>query len=663
MAVHHDMQALVDRLNETARAYYEQDNPQISDKEWDALYDQLVRMEQETGTVLPDSPTLRVGGQPVAGFSPHRHIARLWSLGKAQSEVELAEWAARCEKKRESTVAEGKALPPLCYAVEYKFDGLTLSLTYENGLLTQAATRGNGEVGEAILEQARTIRSIPMRIPFTGRMEAQGEGIMRLSTLAAYNQTAEEPLKNARNAAAGALRNIDPKVTASRKLDAFFYQVNFIEGKTFVDHRDMMAFLKEQGFCVSPYFEIAHSVDEVIARVREIEAARPALDFLIDGAVVKVCDAATRESLGYTDKFPRWALAFKFEAEETTTELLDVTWQLGRTGKLTPLAHLAPVELAGVTVQRATLNNWGDIQRKRVRIGAQVWVRRSNDVIPEILGCVLEEPQPGERDITPPTACPACGQPLTARGANLFCMNRATCRPQTVARLAHFAGRDAMDIEAFSEKTAELFYDALGLRDPADLYQLTPMEMLGLKGFGEKKAAKLLAELDKSRSAPMDAFLFALGIPNVGRKTARDLAQRFGTLDSLMVADEAALTQVDEVGQIVAASIVEFFSMDENRALVSRLLSAGVAPQPLAAPRGDGPLTGMTVVLTGTLPSLTRAEAEALILRHGGKASSSVSAKTSLVLAGEAAGSKLAKAQQLGVKVIDEAEFLRMIGQ
>ncbi len=655
------MRELVDRLNETAHAYYVLDNPIISDKEWDALYDELTRLEADTGERLSDSPTRRVGGAPLAAFAAHRHLSRLWSLGKAQNPQELVDWASRSEKLREAANARGQDLPPLRYAIEYKFDGLTLNLTYDGGKLVQAATRGNGEVGEAILAQVRTIAGIPSRIPFTGRMEVRGEGIMRLSALAAYNKSAAEPLKNARNAAAGALRNLDPQITASRKLDAFFYEVGYIEGRTFADHQEMIAFLKENSLPVSGHLDIADSVEQALACVQAIEAEREHLDFLIDGAVIKICDEATRQALGYTDKFPRWALAYKFEAEETTTELLDVTWELGRTGKLTPLAHLAPVELAGVTVQRATLNNWGDIQRKRVRIGAQVWVRRSNDVIPEILGCVDGQETAGQLEILPPERCPACGQPLTERGAHLFCLNRESCRPQTIARLAHFASRDAMDIETFSEKTAGLFYDALHLRDPADLYALDPNKMVELKGFGAKKAKKLTQELEKSRDCSLDAFLFALGIPNIGRKTARDLARRFGTLDALMATDEAALQQVDEVGQVVAASVMEYFRQPENRTLVERLLAVGIAPKPLPAEPSQGVFSGISVVLTGTLPTLSRAEAEALIEAQGGKCSGSVSAKTGLVLAGEAAGSKLTKAQNLGIKIIDEATFLKMI--
>ena len=657
------MRALVDTLNETAYAYYVLDKPVIADAQWDALYDELLALEKETGRQLPDSPSLRVGGAPLEGFEQHRHLNRLWSMGKAQSEGEIREWDARAQKLRTQAMEQGEALPPISYCVEYKLDGLNLNLTYDGGLLVGAATRGNGIVGEEILAQVRTIRSIPTRIAFQGRMEVNGEGIMRLSTLAEYNKTAQEPLKNARNAAAGALRNLDPNVTAQRKLDAFFYSIGYIEGKEFASYEEMVAFLKENRFPVAPYSKSVQTLDEAIACLHEIEAQRDSLDFLIDGAVIKISDTATQRALGYTDKFPRWAIAFKFPAQEMVTTLLDVTWELGRTGKLTPLAHLESVDIGGVTVSRATLNNIGDIRRKHVRVGAQVWVRRSNDVIPEIMGCVEDEAFDSLPEIEPPTCCPACGHTLTERGAHLFCLNRVSCKPQAIARLKHFASRDAMDIEAFSEKTAELFYDALSLRDPADLYRLKAEDMTPLKGFGEKKAAKLLSELEKSRTRPLDAFVFAIGIPNVGRKTARDLAEHFGTLDALRRATMEELTAIDEVGEIVAASVTEFFSFEENVAMIERLLESGVTPAPLAHAAQGGVFEGMTFVLTGTLPTLTRAQAEEIIQQNGGKASGSVSKKTSVVLAGENAGSKLEKAQSLGVEIIDEAEFLRRAGQ
>ena len=652
------MQELIGKLNAASKAYYDGNDAIMSDDEWDAMYAELRRLEAQTGERLADSPTRRVGGEVLEGFLPHRHIARLWSMDKAQSEEEILAWAQRCQK----LTHEAGGLPENRYCVEYKLDGLTLNLTYDGGCLVQAATRGNGEVGEGILPQAQTIRCIPHEIPFKGRMEVQGECIMRLSALEKYNETADEPLKNARNAAAGALRNLDPKVTASRNLDALFYQVGFIEGRSFDTQTEMLDFLRENGLPVSPYTGYASTIEEALALVHRIEAERDSLDFLIDGATIKLTDMRTREVLGTTDKFPRWSVAFKFPAEETVTKLLDVSWELGRTGKLTPLAHLEPVDICGVTVKRATLNNYGDICRKRVRIGSEVWVRRSNDVIPEIMGVVWEgEGEPPQSDIVPPSVCPACGGPVTARGAHLFCLNRESCRPQAIARMAHFASRQGMDIEAFSEKTAELFYDNLGVRSAADLYTLDKASMVVLKGFGEKKADKLLAELNKSKDCELDAFLFAIGIPNIGKKTARDLMEHFGSLDSLMQADEDELTALDDVGGIVAASITEFFADGDNQAFVRRLLACGVKPQIHQEEAAGELFAGMTFVLTGTLPTLTRAQAEEMIRKNGGKATGSVSKKTSVVLAGESAGSKLEKAQKLGVRIMDEAEFLAAI--
>ena len=654
------MRALVDALNDASAKYYTTGESLMSDAEWDRGYDELQRLEKETGQTLPDSPTIRVGAEPLAAFAQHRHLSRLWSMDKVQSREELSAWLARTERLyRQLNDDRGTPFPPLEYAVEYKLDGLTINLTYENGLLTQAATRGNGEVGESILPQVRTIRSVPLRIPYPGLLEVQGECIMRLSVLNAYNKTAAEPLKNARNAAAGALRNLDPSVTASRRLDALFYQVGTIENPPYDTMEGMLAFLRENGFPVSPFLRRASDYDALCGCVDEVESQREGLDFLIDGAVIKVCDLATRQALGNTEKFPRWAVAYKFAAEENVATLLDVTWELGRTGKLTPLAHLSPTDIGGVTVRRATLNNLADIRRKRVAIGCEVWLRRSNDVIPEIMGR-MGEAAPNETPIEPPSRCPACGGPITQRGAHLFCMNRQTCKPQAVARLAHFAGRNAMDIDTFSEKTADLLYDRLGLRDPAGLYGLRVDDLLPLEGFQQKRAENLIAAIDKSRHCALDAFLFALGIPNVGRKTARDLAQRFGSLEGVMQAGPDELTAISDVGDIIAASVTEFFSFPENVDMVRRLLDAGVSPV-CQQQASSGVLEGKTVVVTGTLATLSREEAQRLIESHGGRAATSVSSKTSMVLAGEKAGGKLAKAQSLGIPVVDEETFLRML--
>lgn len=656
--IEQEMQTLVEELNRHAHQYYDLDEPTISDVEYDRLFDRLVEMERQSGVQLPNSPTLRVGGEPLSAFQQHQHIAPLYSMDKAQSLDALRAWASRAER-----LLDQASLPPSPYTLEYKFDGLTINLTYQGGRLIQAATRGNGRVGEAILPQARTIPSIPLEIPFQGLMEVHGESFMRLSQLRRYNASAEVPLKNARNGAAGALRNLDPKETARRHLSAYFYQIGFIEGRTFSGQSEMLDFLKENGFPVSPFLKVFPSIEDVASAVEEIANIRDSLDFLIDGAVVKVENFAAREALGFTDRFPRWAVAFKFEAEEITTTLRDVTWEVGRTGKLTPLGHVEPVELSGATIRKATLNNIGDIRRKDVALNCRVFLRRSNDVIPEITGRA-GEPGPEETAIHPPERCPACGSAVEERGAHLFCTNNQ-CPPRAVGRLAHFASRDAMDIETFNDKTAQLLLAERGIADPADLMALTKEQLEGLPGFADKRIENLLAAIERSKTRPLDAYLHALGIPNIGRKTARDLAERFGSIQALKSATLEELQAVDEVGPIVAASVTEWMEDAENQSLLKRLEAAGVSPRwerKEATVPTDSPFAGKTVVLTGTLQSMTRQQAGERIEALGGKVTGSVSKKTDLVVYGEAAGSKLAKAQSLGIPTMDEEAFLLALG-
>nr|WP_268621041.1 NAD-dependent DNA ligase LigA [Paenibacillus alvei] len=665
------MEQLVAELQRYNHYYYTLDNPVVSDKEYDKLYDDLVALEKETGIVLPDSPTQRVGGGLLKGFEPHRHLSRLWSLDKAQDEEDLFAWNQRVMKLIQDYNAkhpDEEPLPDPSYVVELKFDGLTLNLTYTDGLLVQASTRGNGVIGEGILPQVKTIRSVPLSIPFQeGTIEVQGEGIMNLSVLEAYNETAAEPLKNARNAAAGALRNLNPQVTAQRKLSAFFYNVGYADGVAFNNHQEMMQFLKDNHFKVNPYVTYFDTIEQVREELHQIQEQRQSLDYLIDGAVIKLTDMRTREVLGYTDKFPRWAVAFKFEAEETTTVLESVSWEVGRTGKITPVARVEAVELAGVTVQNCTLNNIGDIERKNLKhaLGARVFIRRSNDVIPEILGRVPDEE--GGEEIVYPTECPSCGYTLEMRGAHLFCNNKLNCKPQIVARLAHFASRDAMDIETFSVMTAEQLHDELNVHEPSDLYALTLEQLMGLNRFGEKKASNLLAALEKSKTRDLPAFLFALGIPNTGKTTTKALAEHFGTLENIMQASEEELVAIQDVGAIVADSIVTYFADPINRASIDRMLELGVKPQTVEQPaevNTDSIFYGKTVVLTGSLQLLTRDEATAKLEACGAKVTGSVSKKTDLVIAGEKAGSKLAKAEQLGIPVItDENELIRLLNE
>ncbi len=642
--------ALVSQLNEHIYRYYTLDNPSVSDAEYDALYDELERLEKKTGYVRPDSPTQRIGGDVLPGFEKQAHLAPLYSLDKARSERELEAWETRAQK-----LSDG----PFQYVVEYKFDGLTVNLRYHNGILVSAATRGDGAVGEIITKQVMTIKSVPLSIPYKGLLEVQGEGIMRLSALKEFNKTADEPLKNARNAAAGALRNLDPSETAKRRLSLICYSVGYIENTPFQTHMQMLDFLRENRFPVSDFTQKANSIAEAITFVKKAEQSRTSLDYLIDGAVIKIDSFAVREQLGFTQKFPRWAVAYKFAADEKTTTLLDVVWQVGRTGKLTPAAVLEPVEIGGVSVSRATLNNLGDIRRKKLKKNARVFIRRSGDVIPEVLG--VAEYAANSAEIETPSVCPACGHPLAEKGAHLFCENPLVCRPQLTRAIAHFASRDAMNIETFSDKTAEAFYDHLGLSDVSDLYYLDFERIQSLPGFGRRKADNLKAAIEKSKRRPLGCFIYALGIPGIGSKTAKDLAAKYQSINALMQADAESLTSIDGVGDTLAQNIVGFFADNRVHRIVSRMLEAGVSPVFEQSAASGSVFSGKRVVLTGTLSKYTRSEASSIIESLGGEVSSSVSKNTDYVLAGESAGSKLDKALALGIKIIDENEFEQMI--
>lgn len=631
---------LVARLNALAHEYYVLDNPSVSDAEYDRLYDELVMLEETEGVTLKDSPTRRIGGAPVASFSKHRHKNKLYSLDKAKTIDELRGW---CEK----IVKALGFLPEM--TVEYKLDGLTLCLTYDGGGLITAATRGNGEVGEDVTEQVRTIRSVPLSIPFKHKCEIQGEGIMKLSAFNKYNETASEPLKNPRNAVAGAIRNLDPKVTRSRNADAVFYNVNYIEGKTLLSQLQIQDFIKENGFLTGECF-VCGTADELAER---IGGAQPqTLDYLTDGMVVKVNELHLRDELGFTDRFPRWAIAYKFLAQENVTTLLDVIWQVGRTGKVTPIAILEPVDIAGASVARATLNNASDITRKKVKIGSDVFVRRSNEVIPEIMGVASEHPT--DREIGVPSVCPSCSGGLTERGAHLFCTSGG-CVEQTVGKIVHFAAKDCMDIEGFSEKTAELLFNELGVRSPADLYEISEEQLRGLMGFKDKKASNFYRAIQNSRTVPLGRFINALGIPLVGRRTAKDLAARYGNIAGIIGAKEEDLLTVPDIGGAVANSIVQFFLREASN--VSRLLAAVT---PIEERKNAGALDGKKFVITGTL-SVKRAEITQAIESLGGIVQSAVSKETDYLIAGADAGSKLEKARAIGVTVLTEEEYNALI--
>ncbi len=638
---------LVDILNKWAYEYYVLDNPTVSDKEYDALYDELRNLEQD-GVIYPDSPTRRVGGEPIKGFEKHTHVAKLYSLDKAVSEEELRAFLTRVDK---GAAGEKK------YAVEYKFDGLTVCLTYDKGQFVRATTRGNGVVGEDVTAQVLTVKSFPLKIDYQGALEVRGEAIIRLSVLEKYNQTADEPLKNARNAAAGAIRNLDPKITEKRGVEIYFYDVNYRSEGEELSQTAAHDFLISQGFKVFPYFRVCNGAEEVISAINEVERERKNLDVLTDGAVIKLDDPRLREELGFTDKFPRWAIAYKFEAEEVTTLLNEVIWQVGRTGKLTPLALLDPVDLGGATVSRATLNNYGDILRKDVKINSRVLVRRSNEVIPEILGAT--EHYEGSRSVEKPDRCPACGSPLQEIGAHLFCPNRL-CQPRIVAILDHYASKNAMNIDGFSESTALQLHQKLGVNKPSDLYRLTAEELSGLEGFKEKKIGNLLTAIERSKTPALDAFIYAIGIDGVGRVAAKDLAARFKGVEALTGASAEELLSLENVGEITANAIVAYFADGENAAELAALQAAGVAPV-WSEEKKEGIFSGESVVLTGTLSGYKRSQAQKLIEERGGVCQSSVTAKTTLLLAGEEAGSKLEKAKKLGIKIISEQEFVAML--
>lgn len=644
------MEELVALLNEYAHQYYDLDNPTVSDAEFDALYDELVALESSLGIVLPDSPTKRVGGKVNRGFETVRHRERLFSLDKSKTKEGLAKFIERVGEENGEWVD---------LTLEYKYDGLTLNLTYTGGRLVRAVTRGDGEEGEDVTLQALTIGDIPKQIPFLGSVDVQGECIMRLSALAAYNASAKVPLKNARNAAAGGIRNINVEEAASRKLSFMAYNVGYHEGIRFATQEEVHEFLVEMGFCCREYFRLIRQGDDWAAWLDEVEAARPTLDYLIDGMVLKVNDLALREELGFTAKFPKWAIAYKFHAEEVVSKVLRVVWQVSRTGKLNPLAELEPVDIGGATVSRATLSNISEIRRKDIRIGSNVFVRRSGDVIPEILGIARHNEDSVEPEA--PKFCPACGAPVEEKGIFLYCSDKEHCAPRVVAELEHFASKDAMDIEGLSEKTIEQLYNDLGVRSTVDLYRLRVEELLTLEGFKEKKAANLVGAIERSKKTTLARFITALGIPNIGKRTAEMLAETFGSLEALACADTMTLLALDDFGQVMTDSVLDYFADREKQENIRALLEVGIEFRVDEAV--DGPFSGETVVLTGSLEKYKRSKAAELIKAKGGKVADGISARVTLVVAGADAGSKLAKAQKLGIPVIDEAAFLERLGE
>lgn len=637
-----DMQELVNLLNKYSYQYYVLDNPTVSDKDYDKLYDQLVKMEQETGIILPDSPTQRVGDVVLDKFKKVQHKYKLYSLDKCQNFDELKNWLDGVQKYVNKP----------SYTLSYKFDGLSIACHYNHGHFVSAATRGNGTVGEDVTAQVKTIKSLPLKIDYQGELIVRGEGMIRLSNLAKYNKTSDEPLKNARNAVAGAIRNLDSSVTAKRNLDIFCYDILYIEDNILSSQQQAKEFLQKNGFLTSDFFAVCKTFEEIKQKIEYVDQIRTKIDILTDGVVINIDSFAQRDEFGYTSKFPKWAVAYKFPALEVTSILQDVVWQVGRTGKVTPIAVVDPVELAGATVKRATLNNFEDIKRKQLKIGSRVFIRRSNEVIPEILA--LAEELPNSKDITEPKHCPSCNSLLVRKNKILFCPNKFECPQQIVDRLTHFASRDAMNIEGLSIQTIQSLYEMYDIRYPYQLFDLTQQQLIALPAFKDKKSTNIYSAIQKSRKCQFGNFLYSLGIGAVGFKTAKDLAKHYKNLDELLQAG-TELLDIRDIGKITTKQILEYFDDPTERELVLKLASK----LDIQNTNDDMVLSKWTnkkIVLTGTL-SVSRNEMTQKLERLGAVVTSSVSSNTDFVLAGENPGSKYEKALSLDIPIITEQDI------
>ncbi|MDZ7369545.1 MAG: NAD-dependent DNA ligase LigA [candidate division KSB1 bacterium] len=645
--------------------YYVLDSPEITDAEYDRLMRELIELEkQHPEYYSPDSPTQRVGGQRADAFAPVRHSIPMLSLDNALDEAEMADFDQRTRQALGLSVVE--------YVCEPKLDGLAVELVYENGRLQTASTRGDGTVGENVTQNIRTIRSIPLVLHGTGAelplLEVRGEVILGTRAFEQLNrERAErgEPLfANPRNAAAGSLRQLDPAVTAERPLDMFCYGIGRFEGIEITSQWQLLQLYKEWGLKVNPFIRLCKGLAEVKAYHAEMLERRPTLPYEIDGVVVKVNSFAQQAELGIKTKSPRWAIAYKFPARQETTQVLDIIVQVGRTGALTPVAVMRPVRIGGVEVSRATLHNQDEIDRKDVRIGDWVVVQRAGDVIPEIVQVITSRRTGAEKKFIIPSQCPVCGSETVRLEGEAVqrCIN-SSCPAQVRERVVHFASKNAMDIEGLGEKVVNQLFDDGLIRDAADLYYLKKEQLLQLERFGEKSAENLLRAIEASKDRPLDRVLFAFGIRLVGEHVARVLARAFGTIERLSSASYAELQNIYEIGPQVAESVVDFFASPQNQDFIRRLKEAGVKMTPLRAESGEKPLAGKTIVFTGVLKTLSRKEAEELAERLGAHAASSVSKKTDFIVVGEEAGSKLAKAQELGVPILTEEEFLKLAGQ
>lgn len=642
---------LTQEVNKHNKNYYVYDNPTISDAEYDKLYDELLALEKELNFSLPDSPTSRVGDDVLSKFEKRKHEFPLYSLNKVKDYSDLGKWI--------TDMQNDSGRHDLDFSLEYKYDGLKVVLEYDGGRYKTATTRGNGKIGEDVTLQVKTIRSVPMNIPFKKRLIVQGECMMTNKAFEEYNKTADIPLKNPRNGVAGAVRNLDPKETAKRKLDFFCYDISFVEDYEIKSQKDMHDFIVDQGFLTGDYFKIIKNLKQAEDEIAKIDKTKDHLDVMIDGMVLKVNDSTIREDIGYTNKFPKWAIAYKFKPVELSTILKDVVWQVGRTGKITPIAMLDPIELSGATVSRATLNNTQDIERKQISINSRVFVRRSNEVIPEVMG--LAEKSDNAIEIIAPKFCPSCNSELKTIGANLFCVNHKHCYKQIVDRLTQFVSRNAFNIEGLSKKTLNQLYQKFDLSYPYELFTITEDMLSQLEGFKDKKISNLLNSLEKSKKIDWSNFIFSLGILYVGDKTAFILSKKYNSIEELKSATFDDLISIDDVGEIVANSIVEYFQDQDNLINIDKLIELGVKINFSNNNTEKNYFTNKTIVLTGTLSAYSRPELTKILLSYGANVTSSVSKKTDLVIVGIDAGSKLDKAKQLNIEIIDEERLLNLL--
>ena len=669
-AIREELETLRKQIAHHDHLYHALDDPIIADAEYDRLFQRLEEIEAEyPELVTPDSPTQRIGAAPIAGFEQVTHDTPMMSLAKVFNGTEIEEFEARVIKRLDTHDA-------ISYSCEPKIDGVAVSLLYENGVLVRAATRGDGVTGEDITHNVRTIRNVPLRLrdesPLPSRLEVRGEiyltrsGFERMNTEA--QEKGERTFVNPRNAAAGTLRQLDPRIAAQRPLRMFCYSVGVVEWPDASDSlpptlSDTFELLARWGLSVNPERRTVTGAQQCLEFAERLLARRPDLDYEIDGAVFKVDRLQLQAELGFNARTPRWAVAYKFPAEEMTTQVRDVEFQVGRTGTITPVARLTPVFVGGVTVSNATLHNMAEIARLGLHIGDRVIIRRAGDVIPKIVKVVTDPADPTRLvDVHMPAECPACGSEVEPAGDILFrCSGGLVCPAQRKEAIRHFCARGALDIEGFGDKLIEQLVAQELVRDVADVFQLKLEDLIGLERMAEKSANNLLSAIDKARSTTLPRFLYGLGIPEVGEATALALVNHFGSLEKIVAADATALEQVDDVGPIVAGHVAHFFANDENMAVIRRLQDAGVHWQDEVIAEGSDVLAGQTYVLTGTLEAMTRDDAKARLQALGAKVAGSVSKKTTCVIAGPGAGSKLDKAVELGVPIMDEAEFLAFL--